>query len=204
MFKSWLKRSLLLSSFYRVHSRARAPVYENEKESWWTFRRRHVWYLVEATTSIKTEIIFWLCHFVNDLVHSRACSHVDWKMTTVKNNIQWVCHVHKRMSQNEAPILFQGCILTQPWWRKDYSKRNLLESKVESWLGKKPKGHLDNSMWAGKMQAHLLNLLHILKKLVSDFEHFPRTRLRISTLTLFGVFCQNPIFWELFFGIPFI
>ena len=52
------------------------------------------------------------------------------------------------------------------------------------------------------MQAHLLNLLHILKKLVSDFEHFPRTRLRISTLTLFGVFCQNPIFWELFFGDP--
>lgn len=137
MFKSWLKHSLLLSSFYRVHFRARAPVYENQKESWWTFRRRHVWYLVEATTSIKTDIIFWFCHFVHDLVHSRACSHVDWKMTTVKNNIQWVCHVHKRMSQNEAPILFQGCNLTQPWWGKDYSKRNLLESKVESWLGKK-------------------------------------------------------------------
>jgi len=80
---------------------------------------------------------------------------------------------------------------------------NLLESKVESWLGKKPKGHLDNSMWAGKMQAHLLNLLHILKKLVSDFEHFPRTRLRISTLTLFGVFCQNPIFLRIIFlGSP--
>ena len=46
-------------------------------------------------------------------------------------------------------------------------------------------------------------ILHILKKLVSDFEHFPRTRLRISTLTLFGVFCQNPIFLRIIFlGSP--
>lgn len=186
-----------------MHSRARAPVYENEKESWWTFRRRHVSYLVEATASIKTEIIFWFCHFVHDLVHSRACSHVDWKMTTVKNNIQWVCHVHKRMSQNEAPILFQGCILTQPWWRKDYSKRNLLESKVESWLGKK--GSFGQLNVSRQNASASIESIACFKEIGQWFWALSQNQTSNFYLNTVWSLLPEPHFFEnYFFGIPFL